>query len=211
MTLRRIDLGCVAHSPNVSRSLKENHSEPPRRQGRAAGQAALHLARAGRQADQQAGRRRVHPRARHPDERHRSRGAALLAHSRAHEPRAAPAAGAGPPRRAAPGDDGQLAARRRPFAAGDHDRLRAGRDRGDRRGRAARARPVSGAGLPLRPARGLRPPVSLFGAAGPAGGQGRQQHPAELHRHRAGPADRDRAPRAGGRPARATTTARVPR
>ena len=113
MTLRRIDRGCVAHSPNVSRSLKGNHNEPPGRQGRAVGQAGLQLEGHGRQADQQAGRRRVYTRARHPHERHRGRRAALQAHHvRALSPGLARAAGAGAPRRAAPGDHGQLAARR---------------------------------------------------------------------------------------------------
>ena len=41
-------------------------------------------------------------------------------------------------------------------------RLRAGGDRGHRQRRPERARPVPGAGLPLRPARGLRPPVPLL-------------------------------------------------
>ena len=43
------------------------------------------------------------------------------------------AARASPPRRAAPADADQLADRRRSLAARDHDRLRAGRDRGHRR------------------------------------------------------------------------------
>jgi hypothetical protein len=59
------------------------------------------------------------------------------------------------------------------------------------------------AGLPLRAARGLRPPVSLRGAARPARRQGRQQHPAEPYRHPAGPAHRRGASGAGRRPARA--------
>ena len=50
--------------------------------------------------------------------------------------------------------------------------------------------PVPGAGLPLRAARGLRPPVPLLGAAGPARRQGREQHHAGLHGHPAGAADR---------------------
>ena len=51
-----------------------------------------------------------------------------------------------------------------------------------------RARSVPRAGVPLRPARGLRSPVPLRGADGSRRGQGRQQHPPELHRHPPGPA-----------------------
>ena len=47
--------------------------------------AEVHLEGAGPAAVQQARRRRVHPRARHPDERHRGRGAALQPRLRAHE------------------------------------------------------------------------------------------------------------------------------
>ncbi len=109
---------------------------------------------------------------------------------RSDEPGAAHAPREGPARRAAPADDGELAQPRRSVAARDDDRLRAGRHRGDGQRRAERARSVPRAGLSLRPARGLRPPLPLLRADGPRRGQGREQHPPELHGHPAGPTDR---------------------
>jgi hypothetical protein len=56
---------------------------------------------------------------------------------------------------------GERAQPRRPDAARDHDRLRAGGGRPHRVARTARARPDAEAGARLRPARGLRPPVPV--------------------------------------------------
>ena len=73
---------------------------------------------------------------------------------------------------------------RRPDAARDDDRLRAGRDRGDGQRGPGRAGSVSGADVPLRPAGGLRPPLSLLGPDGSHRGQRRQRARPELLRHR---------------------------
>ena len=161
------------------------------------------MARVGGKAHQQAGRRRLHACPRYPHERHRDGGAALSACLRAHESRAAACRWRRCGASSTTSNDGQLAARRRPFAARDHHWLRAGRHRGDRCAGPAGAGPVSRAGLSLRPARGLRPPVPVLGADRSAGGEGLQQHPAELYRHVTRPAHRGRASRSGGRRAAA--------
>lgn len=192
--------------PHADQPGTNHESRNHEREGCPARPSALHLARARRTDHQQARRRRIHARAHHSHERHRAherhrvRVAALQARVLAHDARPAPAARAGAACRAPPADHGELAAAGGPVAARDDDRLRAGRDRGDGEHRAERAGSVPRAGLPLRPARGLRPPVSLLRPDGSRRRQGREQLPAKLHGHPARPPDRVRAPRAGGRP-----------
>ena len=116
--------------------------------------------RTGPAALQQAGRRRLHPRARDLDERDRVGGATLLPRLRAHEPRPAAAAGAGAPSRAAPADAGELAQSGRSVAL----ETTIGFEQVAIEVTASiaeRERTPPGAGLPLRAARRLRPHVPV--------------------------------------------------
>ena len=127
---------------------------------------------------QQAGRRRVHARARHPDERHRVGGGALQPRLRAHEPRPAARRSRGCGASSSTSRRWSTGSTRRPVAARDDHRLRAGRDRGDRRARAA-ASPTRTSRRSIASAcsRTSTTCTATRRCMDRARGQGREQHP----------------------------------